>query len=171
VTNYRDELDWAYHGEVFGEALFAAMAEAVGQPEPSIQLGLLTLIERQTKEQLAPLCDREGVTRNDAPFEEQGRKLAERSSRPNWDWERFLRSFAPLTEQALLRYRLMRDELAPDGDAAAMRALVTHEEVLQALADGLLAGDEDPARRLVSALEGDHRRAADELLRGSAAKR
>jgi hypothetical protein len=164
MTSYRDELDWAYHGEVYGEAMFAAMAEVVDHPERSAQLGLLTLIERQTKEQLAPLCDREGIERRDALFEEKGRALAQRAAKPNWDWERFLHTFAPLTGQALLRYRMMRDVLAPEGDAATMRALVTHEEVLQSLADGILAGTDDPARPLVAALQGEHRSEAEKLL-------
>jgi hypothetical protein len=79
MTSYRDELDWACHGEVYGEAMFGAMAEVVDHPERSAQLGLLTLIERQTKEQLAPLCDRVGIERRDALFEEKGRATWPRS--------------------------------------------------------------------------------------------
>jgi hypothetical protein len=166
MSSYRDELGWAYHGEVYGEAMFAAMADAVDQPERSAQLGLMALIERQTRDQLAPLCDREGVIRDDERFEAKGRALAQRASRPSWDYERFLRSFGPITEEALLRYRSMRDVLAPEGDAMVMRALVRHEEVLQAFADGLLASDDAAARPLLNALAGEHRAAADELLAG-----
>jgi hypothetical protein len=165
MTSYRDELDWAYHGEVYGEAMFAAMADVVEDPQRSAQLGVLALVERQTKEQLAPLCDREGIERDDAPWEVRGRGLAERAARPNWDWERFLRTFEPLTDQALLRYRSMRDVLAPEGDAATMRSLVIHEEVLQRYAKRSLAGEEEPTAPLLDALEGEHRRSAEQLLR------
>lgn len=164
VTSYRDELDWAYHGEVIGEAMFATMAEAAGDPRRAAQLGLLALIERQTKEQLAPLLEREGIVRRDEPYEAKGRALGERANRPNWDWERFLRTFEPTTQPALVRYRSMRDQLAPAGDADQMRSLVMHEEVLQAFADALLGGAQDPARRLLGALEGEHRAQADKLL-------
>lgn len=164
MSSYRDELARAYHAEVYGEAIFAAMAAAVEQPERSAQLGLLALIERETKEQLAPLCDREGIPRDDEPLQAKGRALAERAASPNWDYERFLRGFAPLTAEALLRYRVMRDVLAPESGAPTMRSLIRHEEVLQTFADGILAGDDAAARPLLAALEGDHRSAADELL-------
>lgn len=168
VTSYRDELDWAYHGEVIGEAMFGAMAEAAGDPRRAAQMGLLALIERQTKEQLAPLLERDGIVRHDEPYEAKGRALGERANRPSWDWERFLRTFEPTTQPALVRYRWMRDELAPEGDAQQMRSLVAHEEVLQAFADALLGGELDPARGLVAALEGEHRAEADKLLGGLA---
>jgi hypothetical protein len=115
VTSYRDELDWAYHGELIGEAMFGAMAEAAGDPGRAAQMGLLALI-----------------VRHDEPYEVKGRALGERANRPSWDWERFLRTFEPTTQPALVRYRWMRDELAPQGDAQQMRSLVAHEEVLQA---------------------------------------
>jgi hypothetical protein len=170
VNTYRDELDWAYHGEVYGEAMFAGMADVARDGEQATQLRLMALIERQTRQQLGTLCDREGIERRDEAFEAKGRAFAERADRPNWDHERFLRSFAPITTEALVRYRIMRDDLAPAGDADTMRALVTHEEVLQTLADGLLAGRDDAAGSLVAALEGEHRAEADRLL-GKAAPR
>lgn len=169
MTSYRDELDWAYHGEVYGEAMFAGMAEAVADPTRSAHLGVMAIVERQTKEQLAPLCDREGIERDDARFEAKGRALAERAARPNWDWDRFLHTFEPITDQALLRYRSMQQVLAPGGDAATMRSLVTHEEVLQRYAQIALAGEPDPVGPLLGALEGEHRRAAQELLDQAAA--
>jgi len=147
MTSYRDELDWAYHGEVYGEAMFAAMAEVTEDPTRAAELHVMALVERQTKEQLAPLCDREGIERDDATYEGRGRKLADRATRPGWDWERFLHTFEPLTDQALLRYRSMRDVLAPKDDAATMRSLVVHEEVLQRYAQRALAGEERPSRR------------------------
>jgi hypothetical protein len=164
MRTYRDELDWAYHGEVYGEAMFDALAEVAGDGERATQLRLMTLIERQTRQQLAPLCDREGIARRDDDLEAKGRAFAERARKPAWDWDRFLSTFAPLTEEALVRYRLMRSQLAPEGDAAVMGALVRHEEVLQSYADGLIAGSPDAAAPLVSALEGEHRAEADRLL-------
>jgi hypothetical protein len=50
-----------------------AMAEAVEDRDRSAQLGLMALIERQTKEQLTPFCAREGVIVDDAAHQEQGR--------------------------------------------------------------------------------------------------
>jgi hypothetical protein len=167
MTTYRDELDWAYHGEVEGEAMFTALADVAdgaGDAERTTQLRLMALIERQTRAQLGALCDREGIARRDEEHDARGRAYASRADRPNWDWDRFWRSFAPITTGALARYRVMRDELSPADDARPMRALVTHEEVLQAFADGLLSGGDDPGRPLVEALEGEHRAEADRLL-------
>jgi hypothetical protein len=169
MTSYRDELDWAYHGEVYGEAMFAAMADVTEDPTRAAELNVMALVERQTKEQLAPLCDREGIERDDAIHEARGRKLADRAARPGWDWDRFLHSFEPLTDQALLRYRSMRDVLAPKDDAATMRSLVVHEEVLQRYAQQALAGEERPSAPLLDALEGEHRRTAEQLLRDAVA--
>ncbi len=167
TSNYNDELRWAYHGEVYGEVWFATMAESVQDPKLAAQLGLVALIERQTKEQLAPLCDREGVKRNEAAAEAKGRAQAERASDPNWEWNRFFRSFAPATDDALKRYRYMRDELAPESDARPMQALVAHEELLQSFVDGILANDNPDAESVqsfVAALQGHHRVAGDHLM-------
>jgi hypothetical protein len=165
-NSYRDELGWAYHGEVYGEAMFSTMADAVDDPERAAQLGLMALLERQTKEQLAALCDREGIVRNDTDAVANGTAVGERARRPTWDHERFLRSFSPITEEALPRYRVMR-EVAPAGDGAVMDALIAHEEALQAAADRLLAGDSggDAIAPLLAVLVEPHRDAAEALAR------
>jgi hypothetical protein len=164
MVTYRDELEWAYNGEVYGEAMFDAMAEVVEDPRRSAWLRLCGVLERQTKEDLGQLCDREGIARDDATWEAKGRGIAERAARPGWEWDRFLRSFSPVTGPALLRYRHMRDVLAPEGDAAAMAALVAHEDALQHLADGLLADDADPAGPLLRTLRDPHRAQAEGFL-------
>ena len=131
------------------------MAERTDDPVRAGALAIMAVIERQTKEQLAPLLDREGIERDDAPRIESGVRLGERSACA--DWTRFLQSFAPATGPALDRYRVMRDELAPEADRATMRALVTHEVVLQAFADRVLDGAATAIELIVDALEGDHR--------------
>jgi hypothetical protein len=173
MTTYRDEIGWAYKGEVYGEAMFAALAdvaEGAGEAERTGHLRLMALIERQTRQQLAALCEREGIERHDEPWEARGRAYGAKADRPSWDWERFWRSFTPITTEALPRYRVMRDELAPAGDARTMQALVTHEQVLQAFADGLLDGRADPGRPVIGALEGEHRAEAERIMQGTAAR-
>jgi hypothetical protein len=170
MTTYRDEMGWAYHGEVYGEAMFSALADAAdgaGDAERTAQLRLMALIERQTRHQLGALCDREGIERQDEPWEARGRAYGTKAGRPSWDWERFWRSFTGITTEALPRYRVMRDELAPAGDAPTMQALVTHEQVLQSFADGLLDGRDDPGRPVIGALEGEHRAEADRIAQGA----
>ena len=162
MTEYHDELSWAYHGEVYGEAMFAEMAAQVDDRDRAARLGVMAAIERQTKEQLGDAMDRAGLDRADEPEIEKGRKLALRAARA--DWQKFLNSFAPLTGDALERYRIMRDKLAPAEDADAMRALVTHEVVLQAYADRALAGDDRGIECIVDALEGEHLEEARRLL-------
>jgi len=162
MTSYRDELIWAYDGEVLGEAMFSTMAANVEDRSRAAELAVMALIERQTKEQLGRLLEREGVTRDDERTASKGAELGERSARANWD--RFLGSFAPLTSQALERYRTMRDELAPETDAATMRALVVHEEVLQSYADRAIAGEADPVAPVVAALDGANQAVARLLL-------
>jgi hypothetical protein len=107
------------------------------------------------------------VTREDEAHRADGLAVAERSRRPDWDHERFLRSFERITGGALPRYHAMRDELAPVGDAEAMDALVAHEEALQGYADRLLAGDDDATRPFLGALVGPYREAAQALLTAS----
>jgi hypothetical protein len=72
-----------------------------------------------------------------------------------------------ITVPALVRYHRNADVLAPPGDATTMAALVTHDEVLQSFADGLLDGRAEPAAALLDALDGPHRQAADALLRAA----
>ena len=161
---YQDELGWAYHGEVYGEAMFDGMAETARDPRHGEQLRLMALLERQTKEQLAPLCDREGVTRDDPVHRADGTAFAERSRRPDWDHERFLRSFESITSHALPRYRAMRDHLAPAADVTVMDALIAHEEALQGYADRLLAGEADATGTFLEALVAPYRHAAEAQL-------
>ncbi|MFN0088779.1 MAG: hypothetical protein ACKVWR_00695 [Acidimicrobiales bacterium] len=163
MTAYRDELIWAYNGEVLGEAMFATMAEAVSDPARAGQLAVMALIERQTKEQLARLLERERFEPDDSKAIAKGQELGVRSARA--DWGRFLGSFAPATGPALERYKVMRDELSPAEDRPTMDALVLHEQVVQAFADLALAGDANPAGPTLEALDGANQAVARLLLR------
>ena len=166
MTSYHDELIWAYDGEVLGEAMFASMAAQLEDRGRAGEMAVMAMLERQTREQLGRLLAREGIVRDDNRPIAKGEELGERSARANWD--RFLASFAPLTSEALVRYRTMRDDLAPESDRATMDALVTHEEVLQAYADRAIAGEGDPAAPVVAALEGANQTMARLLLDATA---
>src|SRR6187401_3295429 len=105
MTGERDELaDWAYRGEVRGEALFRALAEVPAFADHRHELETLALLEAQTAASLRPL-----VERLSQPVEPQesdraiGRKMAAASA--DFSWRDFLGFFAPTTTNAIEKYR------------------------------------------------------------------
>lgn len=165
MTIYHDELVWAYDGEVMGEALFTVMADRLGRDQRAGHMALIALLERQTREQLGRLLERDGLAGHDEKAAAKGAELGERSARAAWD--RFLASFAPATAQALDRYHAMQ-AMAPEADQPTMAALVAHEEALQRYAELAMASQVDPAAPLLDALDGANAAVARFLLAGSA---
>lgn len=126
----------AYQGEVFGEALFEAIADLVGDAERARKLRVLGTLERRTKEEVAPAVARAGVSTDPDPDQ---LALAEALA-PGLaaDWEQLMASVGPVTDQFLPLYARI-GELDPGEAAAAV--LVAHEEALAAFARAELAGD------------------------------
>jgi hypothetical protein len=146
-----DELvEWAYRGEVRGDALFGTMAEAQPDRERATQLATLRLLEVQTGQTLHGVAERLGVAVEPTDADrEVGRRMAEAAGGLSWD--DFLRAFAPTTSSAIERYRRLR-ELVDESEHAAVDEVIAHEEALQAFADAALAHDGDPIAPVVRLL-------------------
>ena len=133
-------LTWAYRGEISGEVLFETLAEAFGGAH-RVKLALLRDLEREMSTALAPLLSRYGVTGgDDLRSHITGRENAERMAALSWS--NFLRRFAPVTDDAISRYRRLA-ALCPDEDQPILRLLIAHEDALRDFAETELKGTGD----------------------------
>lgn len=85
ADGYLERVTEAYQGEVFGEAIFAAMAARADDPEAVYKWRVLGRLEAETKERLKPLVAAlGGEVREDPAGVEKGARLAEKWSQQSW---------------------------------------------------------------------------------------
>jgi len=130
----------SYHGEIWGEAIFGALAELLADGGHRAKLRTLTLLEHTMAGFLAPLvpsgaADEAGQR---ASGEDMAKALAD------LPWSDFVGSIEPVTEEFLAKYRRL-GEIAPRPDwVAAADVLVSHEEALREFARAEMAGHPHP---------------------------
>jgi hypothetical protein len=150
-------LAWAYRGELSGESMFDALADAwAGEPREG-KLRTLSELERGMAAALLPLIKEWTVDGGD---DERSRQ----SGRDNAiglagnSWESFLRMFGPATTEALEKYHLLK-RMSPDQEDITLKLLIAHEEALLAFAEAELTGDDshslDPIRNVLTRLSAD----------------
>lgn len=152
TTEYDNLLLEAYHGEVFGAALFRAMADA--QPDEGRREKLKTLetVEARTATSLRRLLANRALHAGDPKVQQdQARELAAKIEPENW--HEFLQGLKDALPEFLAKFERTR-EVAPNPSDPALKALVNHERAIERFAELELAGDGNGALR---ALE-DHLR-------------
>lgn len=136
---YADYIADAYHGEIGGEAVFGAMAEARSNPEEAHKIRVLERLERETKERL----EREMValgraTSPDAEAVEARRSLgAQLGAAP---WLDLIRAMQPELERFVETFR-KAEALAPAGREDLARHVTAHEQALLDFCVAELAGE------------------------------
>ena len=152
-TEFADLLVWAYRGEVSGEAIFDALADAWADHDYAERLRVLAELERRMARRLTPLLTRHELDGGD---DERSRTAGRDGAAvlAGDGWHDFLRMFAPVTDDALVRYRRLQS-MATQPDPA-FDLLIAHEEALQAFSAAELAGDTehalDPVRDVIARL-------------------
>lgn len=141
----------SYQGEVFGEAVFAGLAEHEGDPERRHQLEVLTRLERRTKELAERVLARRGLDRGDSAASlASARRTAE--AVPRMSWDEFMQGILVFTVESLEKYHQLV-ELAPDDvERAIAEAYVAHEEALAAYARRSLGQEAGEPLELILAL-------------------
>jgi hypothetical protein len=138
MSDYNELLLDAYKGELFGEALFARMAERETFADHRGALRTLAAIERRTAETLRPFIDAAGIEVDVGESQTAGRELGGAGG----DWLGFVRALHDALPPFLANFVRLR-ELADDPRDRALSALVAHELAINAFAELELAGYPD----------------------------
>lgn len=127
TENYRKKVEAAYQGEVYGEAMYAAIAKSMTDPDKAHKWLVLTRLETRTKADMLAVVRRLGGNTRELPgSRERGLKAARRYMGLPWMelMELFSRELDPVIEEYA---ELERD--CPAEDAAALARLTRHEVV------------------------------------------
>ena len=127
-----------FDGEVYGEAVFAAMADAEPDADSRYKWRVLEALERETKEYLArALRERGHVAEAREENRVQGEKLGRRLvSLPRGP---FMTGFRAEVARFVAEYEQCEASAPPDGREVA-RHVTAHERAILAFADHELAG-------------------------------
>ncbi|MCH2171962.1 hypothetical protein MK489_14345 [Myxococcota bacterium] len=142
-SDYHTYLEERFQGEVYGEALFGAMAEGCDDPVRVRKLRLLEQLERETKEFLLPLVMEAGHS-GEASQERiaegihLGRQLAK------VPWGELLQGFQSELERFVLEFE-QAEGLAPPGKRNLLRRVTDHERALLDFSTREIEGDEPGA--------------------------
>jgi hypothetical protein len=130
----------AYQGEVAGEALYRAAAEAASEPDRSYKFRALEQLELETKEKLRVVLERlGGSTEETAELREVGERIAA-SLFAGPDWRADMRRYASVIEPYVREFEQLEAE-APANDADVMAYLVAHERAQVTFAEREADGD------------------------------
>ncbi len=143
----------AYQGEVAGEAMYRAAAEAASEPDHCYKFRALEQLELEMKEKLRVVLERVGgSTEETASLREAGAKFAE-SLFAGPDWRAAMRQYASAIEPYVREFEQL-EAGAPAHDADVMAYLVAHERAQVTFAkreaDGEATTSIDPVVVLLS---------------------
>ena len=136
----------AYQGEVLGEALFERMADNDDDAERAAKLRVLSMLERRTKEAMAPAVERAGLSTEPDP---EMFTLAEAFSQ-GVSWLDFLAATEAITQQYVPLYQRI-GELDPS-ERETSDLLVAHEAALRSFARAELNGETATSLDQINAL-------------------
>ena len=141
ADDYAAYVEARYQGEVFGEAVFEAMAKAREDAGEARKLRVLAQLERETKEALLPAVEETGrSTVPDTEQIEKGRRIGEQMGQA--PWRDFVAGMRP--ELVKLVAEFGASESLADGERRELlRHVTAHEQALLDFAD--LELSEDPA--------------------------
>lgn len=125
---YPAYIEERFQGEVYGEALFRAMAENTSDPERARKLRVLEQLERETKERLRPAVREVGHSgADDLKRVKEGESLGARLGQV--PWQGLMQSFVPELEKFVREFE-EGEPLAPPGKEDLLRRVTDHERAL-----------------------------------------
>ena len=134
-------IERAYEGEVFGIAMYSAMAAAQHDPFRRWQWQCLVQLEIETRAATAALLARLGTAAIDDPQQAQAGE-AEARRIMHLPWPEMIREFASDLPELVTEYAAIEVDAGLHGeDAAVLHRLTLHEEVTLAFCEAELAGD------------------------------
>jgi hypothetical protein len=149
-TEQLELAEWAYQGEVSGEALFTGLRDTESDPRRRAQFEILRLLESQTSALLREFVEHlGGKAQPSDKARDGGQRMAQQARQLSRT--ALLESFAPGTKAAIAKYERLRT-LVDTHDRSVIDQVIAHEDALQAFADAALVGAEDPTGPVVALL-------------------
>jgi hypothetical protein len=138
TAQFAKYLDERFQGEVYGEAVFAAMAEACAGAETRYQWRVLEALERETKEYLARALRERSLPAEPSPeLRAQGEKLGRTLA--GVPRELFMKGFRGEVSRFVSEYEAAEASVPEDGLEIA-RHVTAHERAILDFADRELEG-------------------------------
>jgi hypothetical protein len=139
-ATYLRRIEEAYQGEVYGEAMYLAIAAAMKDPACAYKWRVLAQIETETKSQLRSLVARYGGdTTEHSRSREKG--IADAHEYVAMPWNQLMRRFSQELDADIAAYAKLKAE-CPSNDAGVLHRLVEHEILTKRFCDLELAGDD-----------------------------
>jgi hypothetical protein len=145
MSEYEHLLLEAYKGELFGDALFGALADAQPDPDRREKLRTLQTVEARTATSLRRLVADAGLSSEPGSSRQDGVELAGRIDPENWHG--FMQGLHDALPPFLEKFERLR-EIARNPNDPALIALCNHEQAIQRFAALELAGDEKSLKPL-----------------------
>ena len=151
MSDYETLLRDAYIGEIFGDALFGALADAQPDADRREKLRTLQTVEARTATSLRRLVENAGMKLASAEpkARDDGRKLA--ATLDASDWTAFVHLLHDSLPPFVEKFERLR-ELGGVPVDPALNALVNHERAIQRFAELELAGDKRSIKPLTDHL-------------------
>jgi hypothetical protein len=138
ADDYKTYIAERYQGEVYGEAMFGAMAEVAVEPSQARKLRQLEQLERETKQLLLPeVLASGGEAREDAARVAEGKELGARFGKA--PWLDMMRGMTGELGKFVAEFR-RSEALAPPGKEALLQHVTAHEQALLDFAESEVAG-------------------------------
>jgi hypothetical protein len=151
-SSYLREIVAAYQAEVWGEAIFATLAELASNDDEREIWRTLTRLEATTRQRLVPLLERHGL--DTTPDEEQRRLGRKRGNlRGAAGFSATIKSMTEALPPFLTLYARLEAE-GPSEDRAELTFVNTHEIALYEFAKRARAGEGRDALQPIKALIG-----------------
>ena len=149
---YVRTLEKFFQGEVTGEALFHALAEALEEPEPRYQMRVLEQLERETKELLRENIGRlGGDTRESAEARATG--IAQATALAAMPWGKLMHIFEREVRKFVAHFEEV-ENAGPEHGAKLLAAVTAHERALLSFSECASAGGAgDPLDPVTSLLK------------------
>ncbi len=152
---FKDALLEIYHGEQLGEAFFSTLLQEAENDHQHYILGALLQLETEGKAKIRPVLVRYGLSLSDNTQSiAEGVKSAQEMQAMPWS-EKFAAMAAYVKAQALPQYEALAGMVGEDEDEEARQIahfLGEHERRVLAVAENVVAGDNDPAAVLMDFL-------------------
>lgn len=149
---YLSRLESAYQGEVYGEAMYLAIAAAQADPERAWKWRVLAQQEIELKHAMRRLVAAHGGETGELPGScERGRAAGERYAA--LDWRELMQRFSDALDEDIAEYSDLERGCPPE-DAATLKRLTLHEVLTKEFCELELAGrGGESLDRIVDVLE------------------
>lgn len=138
---YIEHVEQAYQGEVYGEAMYTAIAESMVEPDHARKWRVMVELEIRIKAEMFSLVSRlGGDTREHESSRQKGIDDAQRYI--GLPWMRLMEIFSRELDPVIAEYSNL-EKGCPEEDARALRALTEHELVAKRFCELELAGKAD----------------------------